>query len=67
MRIEDFGACYSCRHWTLRTSDERHMETLPGEHPHSWSLGDCAIDGDVWIGLDTCDEYARRDDPEGGR
>ena len=63
MKHEHFGMCCTCREWTLREGDERHGEVLPGEHPLANSMGDCAIDGDVWIGCDTCGEYAKKEKP----
>ena len=56
-----FGKCGTCRHWTYRAGDERHEETLPGEHPHHRSLCDCAIDDDVWMGCDSCEDYHARE------
>jgi len=58
----DFGACYSCRHWTYRAGDERHREVMLGQDPREGQLGDCAEWGDVMLGSDTCRGYERRRD-----
>ena len=56
------GACVSCREWTYRPDDERHGETLPGEHPLWNSLGDCAPLDDVTMGCETCTDYWKREE-----
>lgn len=54
----DFGACYSCRHWTV---DEERTATHPdGSVDLAVSPGWCSDCEDTMGGDESCPEYARR-------